>query len=314
MRIRLGLAAIAVSLALGSAAARAEYPERPITFIVPFAPGGTTDIGVRTWIPYVEKCLGGSIAVVNRPGAGGEVGFTELAGLKPDGYTLGGLNIPNVIVGSISKENPRFTPASFTYLGTLYGSKVTINTGKDAAHDTLPKLIEATKSGPVNLGITNFGSDDHLMMLRLAKASGSNFRFIPFSDAATVRNAVMSGDLQVGGLSLTEVTPFQGELTTLAIASAERDPSLPDVPTFREQGFDLVGGSNHAIGGPKGMPADVVAKLDGCIQKTAGDPEFVAAAQKRALVLNPMTAAETEAWVAKETEALQALWKSDPWK
>src|SRR5262245_10129052 len=115
------------TVAAMSAPALAEYPEQPITFIIPYGPGGTSDVGARTWGPFFEKCIGQTVVFVNKPGAGGELGFAELANAKPDGYTIGALNVPNFPVGTITKEKPAYKLDSFAFLGNLYGSKVSIN-------------------------------------------------------------------------------------------------------------------------------------------------------------------------------------------
>jgi tripartite-type tricarboxylate transporter receptor subunit TctC len=299
--------------ALAAQPAAADYPEQPITYIIPYGPGGTSDIGARTWQPFLEECLGTTLVMVNRPGAGGEVGFAELAQAEPDGYTLGALNVPNMPLGAITKEDAGYEIDSFTPLSVMYGSIVTLNAAADSPYKDLDALVEASKSGQVNMGITNVGSDDHIMMLRFMRDAGANFTFIPFTDAASVRNALMGGHIGVGGLSMTEVTEFQDEPSTLAIASEERVPSLPDVPTFKEQGIDLVGGSTHLIGGPAGMPAEVVEKLDTCFTQVAADPEFQQAAQERALLLAPMNQQKTREWLTQEVRALTEIWESDPW-
>ena len=95
---------VAVGLAIGAAPAFAAYPDHPVTFIVPYGPGGTSDVGARTWQPFVEKCLGTPLVIVNKPGAGGELGFAELAGAAPDGYTLGALNVPNMPLGTLTRR------------------------------------------------------------------------------------------------------------------------------------------------------------------------------------------------------------------
>jgi tripartite-type tricarboxylate transporter receptor subunit TctC len=313
MRILKTLLAAAAATSMLAGTAMAEYPEQPVTFIIPYGPGGTSDVGARTWGPFMEKCLGTTIVFTNRPGAGGEIGFAELANSAPDGYTIGALNVPNSPIGAFTKENPAYTMDSFAYLGNLFGSKVTINTKKGGEYETLAELIEAAKAGQINMGISNFGSDDHIKMLSFMKAADVKFTFIPMTDAASSRNAVMGGHVAVSGNSMTEVVPFQSELQTLAIASAERVPELPDVPTFKELGYDVVGGSNHVIGAPAATPPEVVEKLSSCFEQVAADPEFLKAAQERSLLMNPMTGKETAEWVAKESEMLKALWESDPW-
>lgn len=314
MRILKTLLAAAAAASMATGPAFAEYPDKPITFIIPYGPGGTSDIGVRTWGPFMEKCLGQTIVFVNKPGAGGEIGFTELANAKPDGYTLGALNVPNSPAGAITKKDAKYTMDSFAYLGNLYGSLVSINTMKGGKYDTLAKVVDAAKSGTnINMAISNFGADDHIKMLDFMKQADIRFTFIPMADAATSRNAVMGGHVDVSGNSLTEVVGFQDQLQTLAIAAEERRPELPDVPTFKELGYDVVGGSNHVLGAPAKTPPDVVEKLSNCFMKVAADPEFQKAAKERALLLNVMDGKQTAEWVKKETDRIRTLWESDPW-
>lgn len=314
MRMIKTLLAASVALAALVSPAFAEYPDKPITFIIPYGPGGTSDVGARTWGPFMEKCLGQTIVFVNKPGAGGELGFTELASSPADGYTIGALNVPNFPAGTITKPDAKYTLDSFALLGNLYGSIVTINTKKGGQYDTLAKVIEAAKGGTnINMAISNFGADDHIKMLDFMKQAGVKFTFIPMADAATSRNAVMGGHVDVSGNSMTEVAGFQEQLQTLAIASEERRPELPDIPTFKEQGFSVLGGSNHVLGAPAGTPQEVVDKLAGCFSQVAADPEFQKAAKERSLLLNVMDAKTTTEWVAKESATIKALWESDPW-
>jgi len=308
------LAAAGLVMSTMAAPAWAEFPEKPVTFIIPYGPGGTSDVGARTWGPFMEKCLGQPIVFVNKPGAGGELGFTELAAAAPDGYTIGALNVPNYPAGTITKPDAKYKLDSFVMLGNIYGSIVTINSKKGGQYDTLAKLVDAAKSGTnINMAISNYGADDHIKMLDFMKQAGVKFTFIPMSDAATSRNAVMGGHVAVSGNSMTEVVPFQDELQTLAVASEEERPELPGIPTFKEQGYEVFGGSNHVIGAPAGTPPEVVEKLSGCLSQVAADPEFQKAAEERSLLLNVMDAKQTTEWVQKESETIKALWESDPW-
>jgi tripartite-type tricarboxylate transporter receptor subunit TctC len=314
MRMINTLLAASAALAAPAGPAFAEYPEKPVTFIIPYGPGGTSDVGARTWGPFMEKCLGQTIIFVNKPGAGGELGFTELASSSADGYTIGALNVPNFPAGTITKPDAKYKLDSFALLGNMYGSIVTINTKKGGQYNTLAKVIGAAKGGAnINMAISNFGADDHIKMLDFMKQAGVKFTFIPMSDAATSRNAVMGGHVDVSGNSMTEVAGFQEQLQTLAIASTERRPELPDIPTFKEQGFNVLGGSNHILGAPAGTPQEALDKLSGCFSRVAADPQFQKAAKERSLLLNVMDAKTATEWVAKESQTIKALWESDPW-
>jgi tripartite-type tricarboxylate transporter receptor subunit TctC len=306
-------AAILGTTMLVAPAMAQEWPTEPVTFIIPYGPGGTSDIGARTWGPYMEECLGTTIVFVNRPGAGGEVGFAELASAEPDGYTIGALNVPNSPVGAITKENPAYSMDDFAYLGNLFGSIVSINARAGGEFETLDDVVEAAKTRQVNMGISNVGADDHIKMLTFMTEAGVEFTFIPLADAASSRNAVIGGHVDVSGNSFTEVVGFQDELKTLAIASPERRPELPDVPTFAEQGFSVLGGSSHVLGAPADTPPEVVEKLSSCFMQVAEDPEFLAEAEERSLLMSVMTGEETATWIAEETEMLRGLWEADPW-
>jgi tripartite-type tricarboxylate transporter receptor subunit TctC len=304
----------ALAIAAGVGVAAAEYPDRPITFLVPFGAGGGTDVGVRTYAPYLEKCLGGTMVVENKPGAGGQVGFAQLATSEPDGYLISTLNAPNVEVGAITGTSYKLD--QFELLGNIVGTNVTLSVSKDSDIKTLEDLIKAAKASPtpMNLGTASIAADDHLMALRFAKLADVKFTTLPLESAGNVRNAVIGGHVQVGSLSNNETAPFLDQLTVLAVASEKRVPELPDVPTFRELGYDLVAGSNHVLGTRAGVPEDIRAKLAGCIEQVVKDPAFLADAQKRKVSINFMNAEQVKAFIAKEEADLRALWASDPWQ
>ena len=306
------VAATAILLAT-AAAALAAYPERPVTLLIPFSPGGGSDIGARTYQPFLEACLGGTVVILNKPGAGGELGFAELAKAAPDGYTIGYLNMPNMATAPIVKDAP-WTIDSFAYIGNVIGSKVTLSVPKSSDIQNLGDLVARGKeSGPLTLSVSGIGGDDHLMALRFAELAGIEFRVIPFGDGASSRAALMGGQVQVGSMSNSEAALYQDQFRTLGVMDEERTSFLPDVPTFREQSYDVVGGSTQVIGAPAGTPAEIISKWSDCLGQVVKDPAFLEEAKKRALPLAYMTAEEAEAFVRQETEALRALWESDPW-
>lgn len=312
-RIVLG-AAIALAAGIGGAAA--EYPDRPITFLVPFGAGGGTDVAARTYAPYLEKCLGNgaTLVVVNKPGASGQLGFAELANSKPDGYTFSTLNAPNFEIGAIT--GTAYKLDQFELLGNIVGTNVTLVVSKDSPIQTLADLVKAAKEAatPINVGTSSLGAEDHLTSLRFAKMAGVKFNTLPLESAGNVRNAVIGGHIQVGSLSNNETAPFMDQLRVLATATAERLPEMPDAPTFRELGYDLLAGSNHVLGTRAGVPEEVRAKLAGCIEQVAKDPAFLEDAKKRSVSLNVMNADQVKAFIAKENADLDALWKAEPWQ
>jgi len=310
------LAAGAAALALFATAASAEYPERPITVVNPNSAGGGTDVGIRTWQPYVEACLGqGAVLVPTAmPGAASAVGITALAKAAPDGYTIGMANMPNLVTNNLSKpDQPSFE--DFEWLGNIIGVNSTLNVRKDSKFQTLQEAIDYIKgsSTPINVGMGGVGADDHLAGLQFQKLIGAKLNFIPFGSGADSRNALLGGQVEFSLMSNVEAAGFRDEIRPLAIAAETRSELFPEAPTFKEQGIDLVGGSTHVIGAPKGFPEEALAKWRECIQVAGKDPKFLEDAEKRSLSLNVMTAEETEAFIRAQHKALAELWASDPW-
>ncbi len=308
------LLAMAVSVISGPASAA--YPDRPITFIVPFSAGGNADLGVRTAEPYLEACLGGAdIVVVNKPGAGGALGFSEIAAAPADGYTIGIINTPNFYSYPIVKETP-WKIDSFELLGSIVGSVVTINVRPDSPIKSLKDLLQFAKTSdkPVNVGVPGIGGGDHLAMLRFADATGVDFTFIPFTDGPLVRNALLGGHIDIAIMSEVNAVSFDGEIVPLATARAERGELLPDTPTFRESGVDLVSSSQHIFAAPAGVPEEVRTKLVACLDQIVKDPAFLADAKTRSVLILNMDADEIKAYVTDEDAVYRKLWQTTPWQ
>lgn len=307
---------LVAAMGLVSTAALADYPEKPITVINPNTAGGGTDVGIRTWQPYVEACLGNNAVLIPTamPGAASAIGITALANAEPDGYTIGGTNMPNLVSNQLARPDLPDIDA-FEYIGNVIGVSSTINVRMDSPLASLKEAVEHIESagGTVNVGMGGIGADDHLVGLQLEKLLGTSFNFIPFGSGADARNALLGGQVEFSMMSNVEAAGFSDEVRPLAIASVERSELFPDVPTFIEEGYDLVGGSTHVIAAPKGFPPEALAKWRECIQTAVADPAFLADAKARSLSLNIMTGEETEAFVREQHRLLTELWNADPW-
>ncbi|MBP1888192.1 tripartite tricarboxylate transporter substrate binding protein [Sinorhizobium mexicanum] len=304
----------ALTVAAWTSAAQAEYPGgKVITYIVPFAPGGGADVGVRIAEPFLEKCVGGDIVVIDKPGAGGTLGMIDIAAAAPDGYTIGSLLTPNLPVGTIAVNAPRYTMESFDYLANLVSTRVAISAKKGGRFKTIQDLLAAAKTSPIQAAITQAGADDHLVLLRLMEATGAKFDFIPMVESPQARNAVMGGHVEILGLSVTESANFKDQLETLAVAGTERFSGLPDVPTLKEIGYDITGGNTFLVGAPKGLPPEIKDKLNKCFQQVAEDPAYRQAIAQRNFIFTPMNAKETETFAKGEYTALKRIWDTSPW-
>jgi tripartite-type tricarboxylate transporter receptor subunit TctC len=311
--LRLALAGTVALTPLASLAQ--EYPAQPITVINPNSAGGGTDVGIRTWQPYVEECLGGAALVPTAmPGGASAIGITALATAEPNGYTVGMVNMPNLVTNSFPRpDSPSID--DFVYIGNIIGVRSSINVQANSEFENLEEAIAYIEStdGPVNVGMGGVGADDHLVGLQLQAMIDKELNFIPFGSGADSRNALLGGQVEFALMSNVEAAGFREDVRPLAIASAERTELWPDVGTFTEQGYDIVGGSDHIIAARAGFPEEALEQWRTCIAEAAANPEFLADAEERALSLNIMDAAETEAFVREQAELLRGIWDTSPW-
>ena len=306
----------AVLLAGGATAGNAAYPERPITMIVAYSPGGGTDVLARTIAGFMEKYIGTSIVVVNKPGAGGEVGFTALAHAKADGYTIGFVNLPPLLTIPISRK-AKYSLDDFAPIANLVDDPGAFNVHPSSEFKTLKQLVEHAKKNPnsVTVGTSGIGGDDHLSMLFFAKAAGVKLTHVPFPGGAPNRKALLGRHITVGGFNISEAIQYakNGQIVSLGQMGEKRWPSAGDVPTFKEQGFDIVMGSQRGLAAPKGVPADILKKIAAAVEKAVNDPEFQEKAKKTYLPLRYMPPQDYGEFLKQMNAKVQKLWDTDPW-
>lgn len=296
--------------------ALADYPERSVEMIVAYSAGGGTDIAARTLVPYIEDHLGTSITVINRPGAGGEVGFSELANADPDGYTIGFINTPNVMTIPIERDT-RYEMSDFAPVASVVDDPAGFNVHPDSEFQTLEALIEYAKANPgdISYGTTGVGSDDHLAALALERQAGIEMTHVPFPGSSDVRQALMGDHIDLGIFNMGEASTdaAAGRIISLAQGAEERWEKAPDVPTLKEQGYDLVIGSNRGIAAPSGVPDDIIDTLSQAIAAAMEEEEFQAAADDQALPLYYLNPQDYQAAIDDMQERFQTLWDESPW-
>jgi tripartite-type tricarboxylate transporter receptor subunit TctC len=225
------------------------------------------------------------------------------------------INTPNFYSYPIVKEMP-WKADSFELLGSIVGSVVTIDVRPDSPLKSLPDFIAFAKASPtpVVVGVPGIGGGDHLAMLRFADATGLKFTYVPFTDGPLVRNALLGGHIDIAVMSEVNAASFAGEILPLATARAERGELLPDTPTFREGGVDLVSSSQHIFAAPAGVPDEVRSKVAGCLDQVVKDPAFLADAKKRSVLILHMNADDVKNYVTEEDEVYRKLWATSPWQ
>lgn len=316
---RRSLAALAASSAalLGARPARAAWPERPVTMIVAFPPGGGTDVAARTLARFLERELGQSVVVLNRAGAGGEIGWAEMARAPADGYTVGFINTPNILSIPIERT-ARYRLEDFAPVANVVDDPGAFLVPPDSRFRNLSDLVAFAKANPdtVTYGTTGIGSDDHLAALAFERLAGVRMTHVPFAGAAPGRNAILARQIMVASMNVGEgINDMrQGQLRALGQMAAERWAEAPDTPTFREQGFDVVQGSMRGLAAPAGVPAPVLERLASATKAVLEDAEFRRLASQQALPLRFLAPAEYRTALQTLRGELQALWRAHPWK
>lgn len=279
-----GLALAALFPAEWIAAAQAQtFPARPVTLIVPWPAGGTTDVGMRALASAAEKHLGQSIVIENRPGGSGTLGPGQMAATaKPDGYTLA--QIPISIFRFPFMQKTTFDPAvDFTYIIGVSGYTFGVVVKDDAPWKTFQDLTAAAKADPgkINYGTPGTGTSLHIAMEQIAKRQGLKWTHVPFKGNADAMNALLGGHIHAladssGWAQLVNA----GRFRLLVTWGAARTKNWPAVPTLREIGIDMVANSPFGIAGPKGMDPKVVKVLHDAFKKGLEDPSYVEAMAK----------------------------------
>ena len=315
------LVAVAAMLApgVGAATDASTYPSKPINLIVAYAAGGGSDMVVRLLTPFIEKELGNNarIVVSNKPGAGGAIGFSELARSAPDGYTIGLINTPNVLTIPIERKTT-FTWRSFDLLGNIVDDPGNFSVHADSPIKSLQELARQAKATPgkISVGTTGTGSDDHLAMLLFQKIANVQMIHVPYKGASEVRTAVQGQQIDVAAVNIGEAQQFAKAgtpLRHLGVMSAARNPLAPDVPTFKEQGYDINLVSLRGLAAPKGLPADIRGRLVAATEKAIANPEFQKKATQAFAPVRYLAPDRYEAELKESDEQFQKLWKDMPW-
>jgi tripartite-type tricarboxylate transporter receptor subunit TctC len=309
-----------IALALFAAAlpARAEYPERPITLIVGFAAGGGTDIAARTVGRFMERRLGQPVIIVNRPGAAGGIGYAATARAAPDGYTIGTINTPNVVSLPIERSiGYRFE--ELQAVANIVDDPGALWVRAASPIRTVADLLALARSRPpesLGWGSTGRGTYTDFTRLALEKLTNTQFTLIAYGGTQPIIAGLLAQDLAVGVFSLSEGSgaEAQGLVRPIGLMAEARAATAPNVPTFREQGFDVVGGSMRGVAAPAGVPRAIVEKLAATIRDVMADPEFQAAARQQYLPLRYLGPDEHQALLLRMQDEYRRVWAERPWR
>ena len=313
---RFVVALAAASMSIGSLAQdAATFPSHAVKIVVPFAPGGATDITARLIGEKLSKKWGQPVVIENRAGAGGNVGSDLVAKAAPDGYTLlVGVTGSHAINTSLMKSMPYHPLRDFEplTLATIFPNAIVVNAKVPA--NTLPELVALLKANPAgySYGSDGNGTASHLTMELLKSKGGFAITHIPYKGGAPMVTDLVGGQIQVGitGLPAVQQHVKAGTLKLIAITTAQRMPASPGYPTIAEQGFPGFAAAPWAgFFAPKGTPAPIVAKLSGDLVEVMLMPDVQQKMQEMGSQLVPTSPAEfrkfVEDEIAKWSEAVK---------
>jgi tripartite-type tricarboxylate transporter receptor subunit TctC len=307
--IRMSALVAALCVSLATAAGAQTFPVRgkPITIIVPYAAGGVTDTGARLMAAGLEKELSASVQVVNRVGAASQLGLTELVGSTPDGYTLSYAVLPTVTTHYLEPgRDSVYTRRNFQPIAMHHYVAQVIAVLTESPYKTLKDFVEAARAKPESLKISDSGlmAVPHSQVLMLSRAAGVKFASVHFGGGAPSVTALLGGHVDALAGATADALPHKqsGKFRVLGIAAEQPDKSMPDVPTMRSQGYDVLAASSTGIVAPAGVPAPVVATLTAAIKKIIESDEHQKKLNELALgpyYLDPD--AYTKVWIDTET-------------
>jgi len=280
------------------------YPTKPVILQVPWPAGGSTDIGARIVAAIAEKKMGQPIVVTNRVGAGSQIGLTETARAKPDGYFLGFASLPALNTIVLDPERK----ALFDLNNLVFIINQVIDPGiiwakGDSPYKTLKDLIEDARKRPgeIRAATTGILGDDHLAILMLEETAKIKFRIVHFDGGAHVFTAILGGQVDVAFGNIGDIgTKLKGTpIRILMVMDPQRSKFVPDVPTTAELGFpNIISSSSRGIFGPAGIPDPILKKVQAVFLEAIKDPEHMDKMDKAALAVRPLVGEEYKKYVS----------------
>lgn len=291
-----------------------KYPEKPITVLQGFKAGGGSDTLAQLTQPYLQKILGQSFVNQYIPGATGAIAWNQLCkSTKNDGYTLSITNTPMLMTNYIMNPEIKYTIDELEPIANVVTDPGIIVVGKDSKYKDAKAFFDDVKANPgkITVGNSGIGGDDFFTTLIFEKQSGLKFQMVPFDGDGPSWQAAMAGkiDASFNNLGITYPQIEAGNLRALAIFAEERDPMLPDVPTAKELGYEVVSGSSRGYSAPKGIPEEVKEKLLKAFEEMGKNPEFLKAAADRALPVDMKIGDDYEKYLKEQETTFKAIWE-----
>lgn len=289
-----------------------EFPTKPVEVIVAYKAGGGTDVGARILASVAEKNLGKPLVILNKPGSDGELGYTELAKAKPDGYTIGFINLPTFVSLTLERDTKYEIDDVEPILNHVYDSGVLV-VQNSSEWNTLEDFVNYAKENPGDLTISNngTGASNHIGAAHFAYEADVDVTHVPFGGSTDMIAALRGGHVDATVAKISEVAGLvnSGDLRILASFTEERLENFPDIPTMKEKGYDILFGSARALVAPKGTPQEIIDILHDRFKEAMESEEHLEKAKNADLPIKYMGPEELAKYIKDEEEYLKEITK-----
>lgn len=298
----------------------ADFPNKEIEYFYAFGPGSIQDAYIRILFDKIQEMEGWKhgLLVTYKEGASGKICWNAVAQAKPDGYTIGFTPSAMLIPAIAEADQVKFGLDKNDFIFNMMSDPGAIGVAANSEINTLNDLVEFAKQNPgrVTVGVTSTVGQEGLTMKLIEKESGVDFNVVAFNGESDVLAGVVGGHVDAFCLNIGDTKTFidNGQVKVISTGADERSEFLPDVPTYKESGYDVLQVNMRAIGGPKGMPEPIKQYLENCLLAAAADPDVQEQIKDMQIPVDSLGSVETTEAFSNITNGLLQLWEENPWQ
>lgn len=258
------------------------YPNKPVEVVVGFGAGGETDVLARLVFQYASKYFGQNFAIINKPGASGELAWAEVAKAKPDGYTIAFINPPTFVSHPVQRDDATYNISDYKIIANMVKDPACIVVPADSDINNMQDFLAKSKEQSISIGYSGPGSSEALTLRQLEDDYGAKFDKVPYDGSASSIVALLGGQIESCILNVSGAINYtnDGSLKVIGVASRDRSKAYPDVETFVEEGIEIYNEAYRGVAAPKDTPDEIIDKIDDAIKQALEDPEFIKRAEE----------------------------------
>lgn len=278
------------------------FPEKAITYQIPFGPGGQSDLEARRQQPMLEKILGVKVVIQYKPGGGGSIGWANLVNQKPNGYFISGINIPHIVLQPVARGDAGYETEQLEPIALFQATPIGLAVLKESPFESLEDLVEYAKKNPkaVITGGSGTWSGHHIAHLQFSKMAGIEMTYIPSKGAAKSVAAFLGGHVGAIWANSNDLVQHADKIRVLAFGTKVPFANMPDVPTFESKGYKLYASIDRGAGAPPGTPVEIIKTLEKAFLEISSNPEVIEQMRKDGFVPLSMGAEESKAYIKEK--------------